>query len=433
MYLFLKVFLLFIASYHIIHTILVYGFWIAHLNFPLSGIRDVAFIIFLLVLVVMYRNYFVQFLKKYIYYFLILWLLIGWSLLLSFTTGKALYDMIIWIKYDYYFFIIFLGSCFLGQLLYHKKLSEEIYNKMKKFIRFIIVLILLWFVRQWAKFISPDFFYWLWYGPIWDYVLGQSPPLYYRTWPGGFPRLSWIFAWPNNFGYLLGLFFPLITYYFVLTVTKKNRSIKKHKIAYYVSYILSIILTFSRWLLVSLWLQIAIFLTYSQCVTKKIKTLLWGFFIFLIVGLSYVKSESTFLHMQQSIAGLKTVIEQPLWMGLGSSGPAIHYGGQILPENTYLQILIDLWIPWFLLWLSFFIILFMQVYRIQYIEIADKHQKVLQQYLRLLSLWLLGLLLEWMFLHVFEDSMINYLFFVIFWIQFGYLFAINQATSSKIV
>jgi hypothetical protein len=27
----------------------------------------------------------------------------------------------------------------------------------------------------------------------------------------------------------------------------------------------------------------------------------------------------------------------------------------------------------------------------------------------------------WLFLHVFEDSMVNYLFFVVYWILLGYL------------
>ena len=44
------------------------------------------------------------------------------------------------------------------------------------------------------------------------------------------------------------------------------------------------------------------------------------------------------------------VIEHPLGYGLGSSGPAVHHSGNLLPENYYLQLMLDLGTVGFLLW-----------------------------------------------------------------------------------
>ena len=50
-----------------------------------------------------------------------------------------------------------------------------------------------------------------------------------------------------------------------------------------------------------------------------------------------------------------------------------------------------------------------------------------------LQRWLLALLVMWLFLHVFEDSMVNYLFFVIYWILLGYLSSIaDEKRNNKV-
>lgn len=51
---------------------------------------------------------------------------------------------------------------------------------------------------------------------------------------------------------------------------------------------------------------------------------------------------------------------------------------------------------------------------------SDEDAAVFLQRKRLL-LWWFALLIMWLFLHVFEDSMVNYLFFCIFGILSGYL------------
>jgi hypothetical protein len=49
----------------------------------------------------------------------------------------------------------------------------------------------------------------------------------------------------------------------------------------------------------------------------------------------------------------------------------------------------------------------------------------------LMSLGFGGLLIEWLVLHVFIDSMVNYLFFVPYGVTVGYMSTRQQVTGSK--
>lgn len=48
-----------------------------------------------------------------------------------------------------------------------------------------------------------------------------------------------------------------------------------------------------------------------------------------------------------------------------------------------------------------------------------------------LSFGFLGLLLEGMFLHVFEDSMVNYWFFILWGVTYGYLLVPRSSSSTE--
>jgi len=67
--------------------------------------------------------------------------------------------------------------------------------------------------------------------------------------------------------------------------------------------------------------------------------------------LSLLKDSSTLAHITNKFSSLGYVINQPLGFGLGSSGPAIHHNGGILPENYFIQVMIDIGTVGFLMWI----------------------------------------------------------------------------------
>lgn len=118
--------------------------------------------------------------------------------------------------------------------------------------------------------------------------------------------------------------------------------------------------------------------------------------------------------------------------GLGSSGPAVHHSGQFLPENFYLQILLDIGTVGFLLWCSLMFLIGKQQYRLrQLITLANEDQYKIYQIFLAFQKGFLALLVIAMFLHVFEDSMVNYLFFVGYGVAWGYLQALVEKTSYR--
>jgi hypothetical protein len=143
-----------------------------------------------------------------------------------------------------------------------------------------------------------------------------------------------------------------------------------------------------------------------------------------IVGLSILKPESTIWHFKANFAYIWEIINNSLWHWLWTSWPAIHHEWTMLPENYFMQIMLDIWTVWFILWC---IIIFQILIIFKTIEndfqkrkYSDEDAAVFLQRKRLL-LWRIALLIMWLFLHVFEDSMVNYLFFCTFGLLSGYL------------
>ena len=69
--------------------------------------------------------------------------------------------------------------------------------------------------------------------------------------------------------------------------------------------------------------------------------------------MSVRKWESTLAHLAAWGEGWEAFVQQPLGYGLGAAGPAVHFSGIYLPENHYLQLLLDLGTIGTVLWLTF--------------------------------------------------------------------------------
>lgn len=408
----LWLFLLLVSLYHILVTVFVYGTGLLQPEM-LVIVRDGIWFLLLLVVWVTHRKQIGAYLKRTRSLWIVFFLLCIVGIIVSIVAGKTTSDIMVGMKYGLQFFGIFLTAIFVGHVL--AKWSPD---KMRKLLRGIFVLFLtilgvglLW---QIAKICWPDLFYQIGYAPLGDWVFGKNPPLYYLTWPGGYPRLSWIFSGPNNYWYLLvGLFG--FWWRYIRSYVKSNFI----KTVLWLLFAFSLLWTMSRGAILGVFLQlIALSFVLFHAKRKYIWTLIITGVV-VVWALSILKWGSTMAHVTAKFSSLQYVRANPLGYGLGSSGPSIHtWHGSILPENFFVQILIDIGIPGLLLWLLF------RYFTMRNIRRISKHEDKKSPYnvlLICLSFGFLGLMLEWMFLHVFEDSMVNYWFFVLWGIVYGYV------------
>lgn len=421
---FVKLFVIFIFSYYILNTFFVY--WIFDWQFQLifSLLKEIIWFFFVLLLIIFNFDKFKKYLIDYKYFIILLLFYIFWWILISLINQKWLYDIFIWIKYNIFFVIIFLSSTFVWTVLIDKVNKKDII----KFINFIfyslIISLIIWIFWQLMKFwFKEEFIKYLWYGPVWDWKFWEKPPIYYRTWPDWLARFNWIFAWPNNYWFLLVLFLSFfVSKSFEFMKQKQNKTKNSIKsIAYSSLYILWWLATFSRGFILAWIIQFWYFLPYKLKKNKKIIWIWIFLLLFLISILSFVKFESTKLHISETLNAIIFAINNSMGLWFGSSWPAIHHRWEILPENMYLQVFIDSWAIWFIIWIWIIFFIFLWIRKI-WIFSKNKETKKLQKYLLLLSIWFYWLLIEWLFLHVFEDSIINYIFFITYWILYWYLY-----------
>ena len=329
-------------------------------------------------------------------------------------------EMLIGYKYDIYYLVIALSAVFVWYTaLKHKQ--KYIDTLGEKFYRGVALFVIGGFVYQGIKALFPDFFLSIWYGPIGDYVLDAKPPLRYRTGPGWAARLQGLFAWPNNYWYFLVAIFSF------LIVT--SRQLRQQKITYrprivllLVVYCVSLVWTLSRWAYVWVWVQLLLLtLVYYKKLLKHrftfFRLALWGLmWLFgLVILLSYIKSGSTIWHIEAWQEWRQAFLASPRWYGLWVAGPSVHHTGIYLPESQFLQIMIDLWIVWFLFWIICWKVLLSPA--LDHLQ-HDKNIEQLPLY-TLLALGIIGLMVEWFFLHTFEDSMVNYLILIPFGLLLG--------------
>lgn len=390
------------AIYHILSVILLHQIGYDHIT-TISVVRDSIRVIIVLCAVAFWYKQIISFVHKRKY--LIFWVAITlvYSIIASYRWWASAYNIFIGIKYGFMFLRILLSSLFIWHILPEKH-QQTIRTRLPRIVIWIIIGGL---IRQAGKYIRPDFFHRLGYGPIGDFVFGTQPPIYYRTWPWWEPRLQGLFAGPNNYGYFLAAFFPL------LVAWKKNTRSQNAKLWRIIAIIIawfSIVLTLSRTAIIGA--SIGTILLYRQHIRKN-KKLLIGIIWAIIIGilwLSVLKGGSTQEHIINKLLSIQYIIQKPRGYGLGTAGPAIHHQWSILPENYYMQMAIDIWSLWFIFFMGTLIIL-MRTIRQQGIQHNEQEKAMIT--------WFYILLIMWLFLHVFEDSMVNYLFFIPRWIYIG--------------
>lgn len=422
---FLKPFLIFVVLYHIFVTIVGYGvLWWAYPQLPALG-RDAIWLLFFAIILIfnfkVIKSYFKTRKRPRITFFIIILFGVGISLL----KGKWVYDIFVGIKYGLLYLFIFLSATFIGRIF-----TEKNTNKYINFLKYLLITTLIgWFLRQGLKFIRPDIFLHIGYGPFNDFKFWIKPPIYYLTWYQGTPRRQGIFSWPNNYGYFLIAFLPAVIFLFKekfdvikkLVVTNKKTIIN---VSITLLWLLAIILTLSRTAFIGWIVGLAIMNVQRIRKHKKISLRIGIALLAGLIGLSVLKWASTLGHIKAKFGSIKYVIQQPSWYGLWTSGPAVNHNGTILPENYYIQLMLDIGTLGFLLRAVIIIQMTRLAKKIQQsfkTLHADTSNQTIYLIRRWLNIWRVCLLIMGLFLHVFEDSMINYLFFISRGILTGYL------------
>ncbi len=396
--------------YQVISTFFVYGIHLCESSYP-ALIREWIWLLFLFVVLILWFRKFKPYWKHRKKTWIAFIILIIVSVLFSLLKEVSWSNMFIGIKYWFRWMFILISASFLWYVVSEKRQKSKLIQILPRVLVWIVWVGFLW---QWAKLLRPDFFYSVWYGGLDDYSYGENPPIYYLTWYDWILRRQWFFSWPNNYWYFLVAFLPFVWRFFTNKIKKKeNTVLSVLALAVRMAWMVA---TLSRAVLV--WMVVVFVVLYwKQLKLKKRWLLRWGIWLLVTLAvLSAIKRKSTVGHITSKLSTIPEVISQPLWHGLGSSWPAIHHEWKYLPENYFLQIMLDIWTVWFLFRIFSILCLFLmqgKIMRLNKWKLTSEEEYQLQVLYKLQT-GFFALFVMWLFLHVFEDSMVNYLFFTVY-------------------
>ena len=419
-----KILLTLLVFHFLLTTFIKFQLWVdLHLNFLNSDLINLwkdFYLLFIYAFIISYaiknKEKTINKLKKYKYLYLIFVITIIISLWISLINFHWIKSLIIWFKYDFWFLF---PVIFYSLVDFSKKDIEDFYNFFLNLIKLTIILSLF---LELIRFTSPKILYLLWYWPLGDWTPWKTPPMYFDTGIYGVQRMSWIFSWPNHMAFYFIAFWPLI----LLSIFNR----KLHRI-WWILYLFLLIWTLSRsWLLaflVEIFILTIFLFAYYKNLRKKILTLvsIWLIWIFWFIGYLFISWKyhqvilrwaSTKWHFIRAEKTIKKIKEKlVVWHWIWTAWPAAHYiKSDIIPESWFLQIFYELWLLWWFFWFSF---LFYIIYTL------FKQGKISYPYLKKedilkfgLFVWLIWLLVQWLVLHSFEDSMVSLPLFILIWI-----------------
>ncbi len=399
--------------YQVIATFIVYWLQLCTSSYP-ALLREWLWLLLLLIVIIFWFKKIKPYWKIWKQALIAFVVLVVISILFSFFINDTSFSNIfIWIKYGFWWTFILISASFFWFVVSDKFRESKLLNILPWALILIVILGFLW---QWAKLLRPDIFYSLWYGGLDDYTYWKNPPIYYLTWYQWTLRWQWLFSWPNNYWYFLVAFLPLIWWFYTNNINKWKYKVLS--VFALIIWILWMVATLSRAVLV--WMVFVFILLYQKELKRRKRLLLrgWIWILIALILLSVLKRESTMWHITSKLDTIPEIISAPLWHWLWSSWPAVHYEWKYLPENYYLQIMLDIWTVWFLFWVISTLYLLWTQYKVVHSykwNISDEEAIQLTIFRRM-QIWLLALFIMGLFLHVFEDSMVNYLFFTIYWI-----------------
>lgn len=288
--------------------------------------------------------------------------------------------------------------------------SETIKKFLKSIIAAAVIVVIFGIILQ---FLPQDFLTQFGYSTYQDEWSKGSAVFscHYLEFYQNFCRMQSTFGSPGRFGSYL-LFISALSGTFLLSTQKKSKQILWGLL--FLASITGLILTLSRanWIGFAAMLGVALFPLIKGIKKRVIGLVAVVTLIMLAFGGSLIKpiflrSASSFEHLQLSLQGMALAEKYPLGMGLGKVGPASFSFSKLLTENAYLQVILEMG---FLGGTLFLLILVVML-----IKLREQYQKSQSRFTQILSytcfLTLIGLMAAGFFIHSFEETSLMLMLF----------------------
>jgi hypothetical protein len=436
-----------LLSFFVAENFLMYGVWLANFQWLFWLLRDGIRWLLVGYMIVTFFSLFRWFIGKYFWLLVVLVGLWSWSVFLSWIYWMSFFERFVGFKYDRYYLLILVSWLFVGTVFAQQSqqwrrqlLWLDSQSFLSGFVYLIVTILWVGVLWQLLKVWQPAFFVdYLWYGWLGDFVPWAAPPIYYKTWAGWVMRLSGIFAWPNVLGFFLVVVVPFL---FLGIKNLRKDNVYGWRLWNILQSLIRVLwggclmLTFSRWayiawliaLLGSLWfLGSSLKKTYLKRMWLSI--LLIVFFWTLTRGVNYLKSWSNQERGSGNVVAREMVQHHVWWYGPGTAGHARHYWADYsdhqkhslsLVENVYLQLGVNLGLPWLLFYCLFWLMLLLLIIK----HIKNKTNPRWRHLLLACLIAIISLSIEGLVLHVWRDSQFNFLFLILVGVLVGYYTAI---------
>jgi len=314
-------------------------------------------------------------------------------------------------RYDFIFFVAFLIYKHWAQFL-----KESWKNLIKLFFISASISLLIWVTIKFS--LKEEFLLLFWYVDYsGNWIYNWWVPIYHWLENSWTRRFQWILDWPNM------MWFFLILYSGIFLFLQKN---KKEFYVFLVLAFLAVLLyiTFSRsailWVLAWVWI---LFLVNLKTIFQKHKkvfltiTAISSVFIILILSIFLnpiknivLRESSTEWHFSRMIIWIERFIQKPFWAWLAESWPAfrsiypdkqtLEFEQYYIPESWFIQVLVEGWIIYFLLFLTILWIIWTKLYK-----------KSIFIFVSFFAILVMNV-----FLHIFEATYLSILLFILIWL-----------------
>ena len=314
-------------------------------------------------------------------------------------------------RYDFIFFVAFLIYKHWAQFL-----KESWKNLIKLFFISASISLLIWVTIKFS--LKEEFLLLFWYVDYsGNWIYNWWVPIYHWLENSWTRRFQWILDWPNM------MWFFLILYSGIFLFLQKN---KKEFYVFLVLAFLAVLLyiTFSRsailWVLAWVWI---LFLVNLKTIFQKHKkvfltiTAISSVFIILILSIFLnpiknivLRESSTEWHFSRMIIWIERFIQKPFWAWLAESWPAfrsiypdkqtLEFEQYYIPESWFIQVLVEGWIIYFLLFLTILWIIWTKLYK-----------KSISMFVSFFAILVMNV-----FLHIFEATYLSILLFILIWL-----------------
>jgi len=337
---------------------------------------------------------------------------------------------LLWFKYDVFFLFAFIAWLYITSIKTH---FETILKTIFLSTATLILIFLPWFVF-WDISSKVDI---LWYSDEVSTYTAGSAIAFAQNVEWWTHRMQASFGDPIRYSVFLVIFYILYIGYILHVYI--NRPIIRNNLIIWPSIIIfiSIFLAYTKTSLLGLFFGLALFIylvrrfKYWKSITRKFMINL-SLILTIPVAIVLVFKPHLFLHLSAVIArieNLQTSIEMffynPFWYWLWIAWPASQLWTDIvrvwwwevgvswnapilfLPENWYVQILLEQWLIWLSLFIWVLSVIWVYLYRIV------KHKKDYMSIAMFTAF--ITILFMWNFTHVFEEAATSYLLFMLLW------------------